>query len=181
MSLALHAHPTTPSAAPLRLMAEAALSQAGRLALTYRVEGDPRVIAVPPPGPPERQDGLWRSTCFEAFLRAPPAEAYAEINLSPSRAFAVYLFDGYRTGMRPAMAVAAPRIDCEVGGAALRLHAEVDIAPLSIGAARTPLLVGLCAVIEEAGGRLSYWALHHAKERPDFHAAESFVHKLSVS
>ena len=38
-----------------------------------------------------------------------------------------------------------------------------------------PARLGLTAVIEEAGGRLSYWALRHPAERPDFHDAGGFA------
>ena len=45
-----------------------------------------------------RTDELWRTTCFEAFVRTDGG--YVEYNLSPSGAWAAYRFDGYREGMR---------------------------------------------------------------------------------
>jgi hypothetical protein len=35
--------------------------------------------------------------------------------------------------------------------------------------------LGLSAVIEEAGGRQSYWALAHPQGRPDFHHSDCFA------
>jgi hypothetical protein len=37
----------------------------------------------------------------------------------------------------------------------------------------------LTAVIEDQAGGLSYWALAHASEKPDFHRPESFVAAIS--
>jgi hypothetical protein len=38
--------------------------------------------------------------------------------------------------------------------------------------------MGLAAVIEEAGGTLSYWALAHSEDKPDFHASACFAAAL---
>lgn len=45
-------------------------------------------------------------------------------------------------------------------------------------AARAPLRLGLSAVIEEKGGRKSYWALAHPPGKADFHHPDSFVCEL---
>jgi hypothetical protein len=50
------------------------------------------------------------------------------------------------------------------------------------GAARIadgPLKIGLCAVIEEKGGTLSYWALRHPPGKPDFHHRRGFALELA--
>lgn len=39
---------------------------------------------------------------------------------------------------------------------------------------------GLAVVVEETSGALSYWALAHTAERPDFHARETFRYPLPV-
>ena len=38
-----------------------------------------------------------------------------------------------------------------------------------------PWEVGLCAVIEETGGIMSYWALYHPPGEPDFHHPGCFA------
>jgi len=40
------------------------------------------------------------------------------------------------------------------------------------------LMVGLCAVIEDGPGALSYWALRHAPGKPDFHHRAAFALEL---
>jgi hypothetical protein len=42
-----------------------------------------------------------------------------------------------------------------------------------------PLQIGLCAVIEEKSGALSYWALRHPRRKPDFHDRRGFVLELA--
>jgi len=37
------------------------------------------------------------------------------------------------------------------------------------------LRLALSAVVEETDGRLSYWAIAHPGERPDFHHRDGFV------
>lgn len=41
-----------------------------------------------------------------------------------------------------------------------------------------PWLVALSAVIEEAHGAVSYWALAHPSDKPDFHHPDSFILEL---
>jgi hypothetical protein len=38
--------------------------------------------------------------------------------------------------------------------------------------------LGLAAVLEDRQGRLSYWALAHLADRPDFHHPDSFILEL---
>ena len=42
------------------------------------------------------------------------------------------------------------------------------------------LQIGLSAIIEDREGSLSYWALKHAPDKPDFHSAVAFALNLSV-
>jgi hypothetical protein len=41
--------------------------------------------------------------------------------------------------------------------------------------------LGLSAVIEENGGRLTYWALAHPAARPDFHHPDGFAAALPAT
>src|SRR6185437_9407616 len=102
-------HPDSPSEAVTEISAEAVRQRPGGLALTYRLAGDFPRLVIPQPTEPRRADGLWRHTCFEAFVRVPGAEAYVELNLSPSGEWAAYRFDAYRQGMAP-LEIPAPRI-----------------------------------------------------------------------
>jgi len=147
----------------------------GRLRFRWQVEGNLGWLVIPAPGRGGREDGLWRHTCFEAFI-APQAAAadYLEINASPSLAWASYAFAGYRCGQRAALEAPLEALHAERDASRLALEADLV---WDAGAAPR---IGLCAVLEELDGTLSYWALAHAPGRPDFHRRESFVFELDT-
>src|SRR5471030_304602 len=108
MRLTLTAHPDFPSDAVLGI--EVGIERDGAaLTLRYGLTGAIAKLALPPGAAPDRTDELWLHTCFEAFLRPEPGEAYVELNLAPSTQWAAYRFTGYRQGMAPAD-IAAPHI-----------------------------------------------------------------------
>lgn len=165
-------HPAAPATAAFTIDAEA--RRAGRrLAFDYVVRGAVDALAFAPRAAPLRTDGLWNATCFEAFWRRPLAANYVEMNFAPSTQWAAYQFTAYRAGMAP-LAVATPEIAIDDTTESFRLRAEVDFdfeGPLA-------LALALTAVIVEKNGAKSYWALAHAGEKPDFHAAAGFCAAL---
>lgn len=161
-------HPGAPS--PVRSIAVAAVrSEHGDLLLHYRVVGR---CLVPPPGLPHRADGLWRHSCFEAFVRGGGC-GYREFNFSPSRAWAAYRFDGYRRGMRRLIA-SPPGIMARRDESGLNLYVRLGRDALPKGEWH----LGLTAVIESKDGTLSYWALRHPAGAADFHRADCFGMRL---
>ena len=160
-------HPATPAQAVRRLEVCVQRAAGGTLKIRYTVHGRIADLKVPAPLAGERRrEELWRHTCFEAFISAAGA-AYHEFNFAPSGAWAAYAFRDYRQGMQPLAAAEAPGIDVQRTAAALML--EATLRP-SIEPAR----LALAAVLEENDGRLSYWALTHPADRPDFHHPGSF-------
>lgn len=143
---------------------------------TFVVRGCDRLV-VPGPAMPTRTDGLWATTCFEAFLRPPVGDAYQEYNFSPSGAWAAYGFTGNRRGMRELALVADPFIgrDEDADPDVCAWHVDLDLTHLPAG----PFRLALSAVIEEVGGRKSYWALAHPPGAPDFHHLDCFAAELA--
>jgi hypothetical protein len=179
MSAILLPHPSTPARAVEWLAAEIAVMAGHQLRLIYRLKGQPEAIVWPAPQPGRpRADGLWRHTCFEAFLQAPTGE-YWEYNLSPSGAWAAYEFSGYRADMTPLTEGAAPEIACEAGVDCFALATTLDLRWLAGRHSLTALRLGLSAVIEDRTRVLSYFALKHPAEKPDFHHADGFVAVLA--
>jgi hypothetical protein len=178
MQLNLVPHPTAPSANPqLKMWASVEHASAlGAVATTniwFGVGAPAGRFAIPEPREPGRKDELWRSTCFEAFLRAEGGEAYREWNFAPSGDWAAYDFKRYREGMAEAD-VAEPYIRMEDNLTWWALGASI-----AVDAERTWQL-GLSAVLEETDGTKSYWALAHPNaDKPDFHLADCFVAKLA--
>ena len=151
---------------------------ADRLKLTYRLSGELEALRLPDPRSAVRADGLWRHTCFEAFIGHAGARDYWEYNFSPSGAWAAYRFSAYREGMAPLLDGAPPEIACTRGDETVEVMVSLDLSWLVGSFGRRGLRLGLSAVIEDKAQVLSYWALKHPSEKPDFHHADSFVVEL---
>jgi hypothetical protein len=143
----------------------------GTLSLEYRVDADPGALRLPAPTAPRRADGLWRQTCFEAFVRAAGRGDYLEFNFSPSGEWAAYRFDARREGMRPLDLPCDPAMHLVTGPRGLRLRVGLQLA----GVHRGVIDLGLAAIVEAVDGTLGYWALRHGPGAPDFHDPESFT------
>ncbi len=127
---------------------------------------------MPPQGPARRTDGLWQSTCFEAFVSHGADAAYREYNFAPSSDWAAYDFDAYRAGMRDAPSMVDQSEQWRTEGE-FRLEVRALVA--------LPVYrIGLSAVIEERDGTKSYWALRHPPGKPDFHHPDCFAIALAA-
>ena len=150
----------------------------GQLQLAYRLIADLDALQLPEPRPAgvaaARTDGLWRHSCFEAFIGHAGAPDYWEYNFSPSGAWAAYRFTAYREGMAPLMKGAPPAVATRIGTDSVETSVQVDLSWLE-RAGGVGLRLGLASVIEDKARVLSYWALKHAAEKPDFHHRDSFV------
>jgi hypothetical protein len=144
------------------------------LHLRWRIEGAGGLV-VPAFAGRGRADGLWRTTCFELFVRG-EGETYAEFNLSPSERWAAYDLTGYRSGMTDRPMPRDPVCGLRGHGDLMIFDADLPLAALP----PPPWRYGLCAVIEEAGGVMSYWALAHGADRPDFHDRACFAGTLAA-
>ncbi len=128
---------------------------------------------------PQRRDELWRSTCAEIFVALGPevysGGPYLEFNFSTTGDWAAYRFDVTREGMRPHIWLgdAVPLVSSSGSPEDFVLQALVPLAAMGRGLRR----VAYASVVETASG-LSYWALKHPTDRPDFHHPESFAASL---
>ncbi len=175
-SVELIRHPgSPPSGVVRRIDVEISATRDGALRLRYFVDGDRRRIVVPPAAPSRPADGLWRHTCFEAFIAGRGSTAYCEFNFSPSTQWAMYGFTSYREGMAPLERALAPVVAASVTDDRLALEATVPRETLLGLPGDNSLRLGLAAIIERADGGHSYWALTHPGERPDFHDPAGFV------
>ncbi|TLZ26571.1 MAG: DOMON-like domain-containing protein [Gammaproteobacteria bacterium] len=177
----LVAHPDTPREPVSGIAVEVSLPAATTLLCSYSLHGEVGRVLLSGPGDGHRTDGLWRHTCFEAFIAAPGVPGYFEFNFSPTLAWAAYQFTDYRDGMAPASLTRAPGLQVRRSSEQLELTATVHLGGLT-GLSEAPALrLALAAVIEDDRGRLSYWALEHPLGRPDFHHPEGFTMELRRS
>jgi len=174
---ALVCHPSTPCSAIRQFAVEVQQSR-GRIVLNYRIEGDIGALAIPQSGPSHRVDGLWQNTCLEAFVKG-SGEVYYEFNFAPSSAWTAYRFTSYRQGRED--------ID-KIEPAKITVHRDLNRFELEavVGNPNQPLMfergnglrLGLSAVVKDNHGGLSYWAIAHPKDQPDFHHPDSFAFEL---
>lgn len=171
----LTAHTTAPCAAVRRLGGTVARMR-DSVRVSYRLEGEISRLYIPARHAPRVADDLWRRTCFELFVSRKDRLAYRELNFSPSGEWAAYAFARYRQrDAETKLAPLDPRINLRQSAETLELEAVVPLDRLSLGDCNAALALALCAVIEERNGRLSYWALTHPLEKPDFHHPDAFV------
>ena len=125
---------------------------------------------------PIRKKDLWKETCFECFFGVGGTKNYFEFNGSSSGDWALYSFDDYRQGMKDVPVSANPVME------------KFEKSPSKIICVwRIPYFTkniiqnaSFTAVIKTSAtsDEVSYWALKHTGEKPDFHLRNSFIHRF---
>jgi hypothetical protein len=173
--IVLAPHPDCTSSPVVSMSAEVWRLEEGAVGIRFAVSGEIPRVRIPRPAAALRTDGLWRHTCFECFAKADAGTAYREFNFSPSGAWAAYAFSGYRTpaALPPGF---DPRIRVATGASRLDLEAVIPACALPPRDAPGGMhRIALCAVVEDAYGRLTYWALRHAPGKADFHHPDAYA------
>ena len=178
MQFNLVPHPTTPPTDP-EMKVWATIEHAAELGATattniwFGVGAPAGKFVVAEVVEPERSEDLWRTTCFEAFLRAEGENPYREWNFAPSTQWAAYDFANYRDE-RTEADVTAPYIRTEDNLTWWGLGASIAVP------ADQQWQLGLSAILEERDGTKSYWALAHPEgNKPDFHHPVCFAARLA--
>ncbi|MGQ0384301.1 MAG: DOMON-like domain-containing protein [Gammaproteobacteria bacterium] len=169
----LHAHTAAPPAADFELEA-GTRGIPGGCGLDFRLQGDMARLRLG--SGRGRSHGLWRQTCFEAFLAAADAPGYLEFNFAPSGAWAAWRFDARRQGMQPLELPRPPDIRSNRSERSLELTVQFPL-PFASPSWR----LGLAAVLEDNVGRMSYWALAHPGPQPDFHDPAGFLLEFTAT
>jgi len=172
-------HPHFRPSARLTVSVEVALREDRTLFLTYAVS--PAASLRFADHGKGRKGGLWKSTCFEMFLR-PQGGGYDEYNFAPDSAWDAYRFADWREGMSSLPLRTNPyMVDSRIDERkldfperyALDVLLESEVLPSAGGTA------SFTAVIEETDGGKSYWALAHPSgDTPDFHHPACFALKV---
>jgi hypothetical protein len=177
MQFNLAPHPATPpSGSEFKVWANvdhaSALGATATTNIWFGIGAPADKFLLPESAEPERKDGLWKTTCFEAFLRPVGEDAYREWNFAPSGEWAAYDFASYREGGTEAD-VAPPYVRVEDNLTWWALGATIAVG------ADEHWQLGLSAVLEEKDGTKSYWAIAHPEgDKPDFHDPACFAAHL---
>lgn len=178
MTFNLLPHPDGPGGPLTAIRVWPRLIEGGRLTLSTFLTGDADKVRLPPRVPAGRADGLWMHTCLELFVRTGDG-GYYEFNFSPSGQWAAYRFAGYRDGMTEVQPVLITGFGYRAEPGHIGGHVEIDLAGLEGIDLEASLTVGVSAVIEDADGRKTYWALAHPPGKPDFHHPVAFAGEIS--
>jgi hypothetical protein len=157
--------------------------QGSRLEIVWRLTGDLNALVLPEPRESRRRcDGLWQTTCLEAFWGIAGQDAYWELNLAPSGDWNLYRLSHYRGPLTPVALAAAPPWQVRRTARELQVAVDLDLVEVAGGdeleVAGLPLEISLTAVIDQVGQGASYWALAHTGAEPDFHRRDSFGLRL---
>jgi hypothetical protein len=156
----------------LRLEASAQW-QVGVLHLAFALADPEGTVLIPDPSPaPQRRDGLWQSTCLEAFFAVGGEPQYWELNLAPSGHWNLYRLEAYRQGLQPEAAISTLPHQLQRSPNGLELQLDLPLQPLIQPTAELEL--SLTAVLDQRGHGCSYWAWDHVAAEPDFHQRSSF-------
>lgn len=176
----LMAHPATQSEAVRSLDVELAIPSPGLLRLRYTLKAEMAKIRVGPEVAPAFSDGLWKHTCFEAFIQPEGSRGYYEFNFSPTRQWAVYRFSAYREGMTAMDVSNPPEIFVSKASDHLELLTTFPL-PFSAAGRPTPRAkLALTAVVEEESGTLCYWSGRNPPGKPDFHHPDGFAFEIQA-
>lgn len=141
---------------------------------------------------PSRADELWKSTCFEWFLRFPNLKStqYWEFNATPQSQWNFYELRSYRSGLEasPLASIQGlsivrdrrPQRHSSFFEAPLLIHTKTDVSRLlkNINMSLLDAELAFTAVIAWVDGSTSYFSLRHATDKPDFHSPEGFVFRF---
>lgn len=173
-----------------------ALWREQQLLVHFQLSGPLQQLRIPSQAElAKRRDGLWQSTCFEAFVGVRGQKAYWEINLCPSGHWNVYALADYRQDLRPETAVQSLPFERQQWREADEQHhlALTFALPLQVNASGliwgppTPqanaamqpraaeLELSATAVLDHHHHGCSYWAWRHSGSEADFHQRSSFL------
>lgn len=183
--VALQCHPQCPVARRPATAVDAIVGfqPDGGLRMSYRCKSLPEAIRIPERKAAVAMDELWRATCCELFVGAGNGLAYREFNFSPSGEWAVYGFLAYRQRDDFCYSYgAAPDITFVPSHDGWTLTATIPSTLLDhvFDSTATSVDISVTAVLEAADGALSYWALTHPREIPDFHDRAGFILQTSL-
>ena len=130
------------------------------LTCAVHIEGPLDTLKIPKPTTPQKQEGLWASTCVELFVFS-DNKHYLEWNFSPSGAWWAMSFSDYRirSTHEPEL---IPNHCTWTQEQKLSCHFEVPC-PF------TPEKLQITCILETTDGTKTHWAPKHPKDKPDFH------------
>ena len=171
-SYSLHAFEETPSTSPFALKGLIETS-ASELRIKSDLIGPLEELVIPPQSKdPQRRSNLWENTCLEVFISAAKSHRYWEWNFSPSLDWNMFQFKDYRNKDSELLSGWQHQASRLISGKQMQLNIQIDI-PETLR--DTPLHIGVSFVLHHKQNGLTYWALQHLSQQPDFHNRGKFL------
>lgn len=151
--------------------------------ISYKLTGDLSTLDLGDGTPKhKRRMKLWEKTCFELFLKHQSHDDYLEFNFSSVFEWNAFYFTKKGSPLCEYAELNNVKIDILRSSDVFQLIAEIDSAFLPKHFQREfskgELTAGITNVLKEKNERLSYWALAHKDQKPNFHHFDSFICKF---
>ena len=121
-----------------------------------------------------RRQGLWKTTCFEWFIKPVGSEFYWEANFSADGDWNIFKLDGYRRNLIEEAHISSVRTIVKNADIEWHLKTQVDFSALKLPKG-SRFHAHLSAVIETVDEKKHYWSLKHSQKQPDFHHPDHFI------
>lgn len=127
----------------------------------------------------ERKIKLWEKTCFELFIKN-SKDQYIEFNFSPVFEWNCFFFNKKGDPLSPWIKIDHIASDILLSKDIFHIIVEIkkDQFPPHFFDVKQDMSAGITSVIKNKLGHLSYWALSHEADRPNFHHFDSFKYKF---
>lgn len=118
--------------------------------------------------------GLWESTCFECFILNNETLSYYEFNFSPEGHWNSFYFPKKKSPLKEAESFSGIKVRVSPSDQAYKINVSIDLYCFIPGFWKEgEMSFGLTSVVESDKG-LSYWAISHQDEKPNFHNFNTF-------
>ncbi len=153
------------------------------LKLQFEISNNVENILIPDrSNDPKRVIGLWESTCFECFIKNPNGESYYEFNFSPDGHWNCFYFEIPGKDLIECNNIALPTTESNLDDENFRFSIEINTESMKDGFwSSKEMEFGLTTVIEDERNNLSFWAIEHHDDRPNFHNFSSFKRVSSLN
>jgi len=153
------------------------------LKLQFEITNDVNNILIPSRAiTPKRVIGLWESTCFECFIKNPNSDSYYEFNFSPDGHWNCFFFETPGKELKECNNIAFPTTISKHNDDHFSFSVEINTESMKEGFwSSKEMEFGLTTVIEDEKNNLSFWAIEHHDERPNFHNFSSFKRVSSLN
>ncbi|OUR97188.1 hypothetical protein A9Q84_12745 [Halobacteriovorax marinus] len=122
----------------------------------------------------KRVIGLWESSCFECFILNNETLSYYEFNYSPEGHWNCFYFPKPKAPLKQSPNFEEATCVINLTDQTFSLKTTIDLYNFLPGFwKKEAMSFGLTSVIE-CDEKLSYWAISHIDEKPNFHNFESF-------